>query len=168
MSLASVPVGQIGDVFFTGVVLGILFSQVLVYLPHGLDGLASLEGGKAARAASLGVAVVHDRNRGGQAVDEYWVVAGVEAVVVHLVNVDRADYVEWGDQLGLHVPSEITTVDEAKIAQLEKGGHAVGVVGKILRLGRHSTGQGILGQSEVGRGLDDLLIGHHAGYLELG
>ena len=95
VALASVPVGQVGNIVLDCVVLGILFSQVLVHLPHGLDGLGSLEGGEAARAASLGVAVVHHRHRGGQAIYHDRVVAGVETVVVHLVNVYCPDYIEW-------------------------------------------------------------------------
>ena len=89
-------------------------------------------------------------------------------MVVHLVYVDRTDHVEGRDQFGFHVPSKVAAGDEAKIAQFEESGHAVGVVGKILRFGRHGAGQWILGQADVWRGLNDLLVGHHTGHFELG
>ena len=66
--------------------------------------------------------------------DEDRVVAHVEAVVVDLIDIDRADAVDRSDERGLSVPREVAAVEEAEAAEVEPKGDAVCVVAWVLRL----------------------------------
>ncbi len=58
-------------------------------------------------------------------------VADVEAVVVHLVEVDGSDEIGWADQFFLHFHGEVAAVEEAELAELEEEDDACGVIGGI-------------------------------------
>ena len=94
--------------------------KVPVHLIHGLDGLGAGQRGERPGRAALGVAVVHHTYGGSHALDEQRVVAGGETVVVHLININRADAVHGMDELGFHVPSEVTAIEKAEASELNE------------------------------------------------
>jgi hypothetical protein len=93
-------------------------------------------------------------------VDEDRVVAQVQAVVVHLVDVHLADPVDGRHESPLGVPREVAAVEEAERAEAEQEDDAVRVVGRVRRV------DGVLRGPRVGIGAgrrrDKLLAGAEA------
>ena len=85
-------------------------------------------------AGAFARAVVHHRNRRRQAVDEQRIVAHVQAVMVHLVNIHLPDAIGRADQFALDVPGQIAAVEETERSEVQHQHDAVGVVGGVRGL----------------------------------
>ena len=72
--------------------------------------------------------------RGLTVLMQHRIVADVQAVVRHLVDVHRADLVGRMDQLVLDVPGQVAEVEEAEVAVAEQEAEALGVVALVLGL----------------------------------
>jgi hypothetical protein len=86
------------------------------------------------------------------------VIAGLEAVVIDLVEVDFAREVVRSDEAFFDVPGEVATIEEAEVAEAEEEDEAVGVVGFVFGLvGGECWVVRVCGCA--GRGGDHFLIG---------
>ena len=78
--------------------------------------------------------VAADRHPWPNRLNEHRVVADFQAVVCNLVNVHKPDLVRRRNQLGFHIPSQVSQIQKAKAAKGEKEAQAASIVGLVLRL----------------------------------
>ena len=155
---------EIGDVFVRRVVLDV-GPEILVNLVHRF-GVCALQRGERGGTAALGYAVVHHRDGRREALDEHGVVAVVQSVMVHLVNVHGADTVVRRDESRLGVLREVAAVPKSEAAQLDHHGDAVGVVGRVLLDPLDLVGERIARRAL--RRVDEFLHRRHAPHAHLG
>ena len=126
-------------------------------LVNGAHGRRGLERFERSLARAFARPVIHHGDSRGDAADEHRVVAHVEAVVVHLVEIHGADDVGRTDELLLHVPSEIAAVEKSERAKLKHQHDAVRIVGLVLRFRRNGAAERVRGH-RPGRRSDEFLI----------
>ena len=81
---------------------------------------------------SFAVPVIKDYYGGFDGLDQCRIVAGIEAVMIGLKDVDDPYAVAWINQLFFKVPSEVATVQKVKVSQFEVHYNAVAVSGCIF------------------------------------
>ena len=108
---------------------------IFVQLKNRLDRGGRFQRGEHFRFAAFERAVVHDGDGRFDCLDQHRIVAQRQPVVRNLVNVDRADPVDWGGQIVLAIPSQIAGIEEFEVAKAHQQYDAVGIIGGIIGLG---------------------------------
>ena len=70
---------------------------------------------KTCGATPFSRAVAHDRNGWGKRLEQDRIITHVETVVVHLININHPDPIQWTDQTRFCLPREITAHKELRI-----------------------------------------------------